>query len=88
MLDVERLLDAGRALVEHADVVLARLSAAEAELEAIAGVRGGRLRLSSFPTAGASLPPAIALFRSRLPQVELSFVEEEPDEAVQMLRAA
>jgi DNA-binding transcriptional LysR family regulator len=84
-----RLTDAGRALVEHAEIVLARLSAAEAELEAIAGVRGGRLRLSSFPTAGASLlPPAIALFNSRHPDVELSFVEEEPEEAVKMLRAA
>jgi DNA-binding transcriptional LysR family regulator len=71
-----RLTDAGRALVEHADVVLARLSAAEAELEAIAGVRSGRLRLSSFPTAGASLlPPAIALFNARHPEVELSFAE-------------
>src|SRR5918999_4492100 len=84
-----RLTDAGRALVEHADVVLARLAAAEAELEAIRGVRGGRVRLSSFPTAGASLlPPAVALFTQRYPDVELTFVEEEPEEAVQMLRAA
>src|ERR671917_1099993 len=74
-----RLTDAGRALVEHADVVLARLSAAEAELEAIAGVRGGRVRLASFPTAGAAIaPPAVALFQERHPQVELTFVEEEP----------
>ncbi len=36
-----RLTDAGRALVDHADAVLARLAAAEAELEAIADVRGG-----------------------------------------------
>lgn len=84
-----RLTDAGRALVEHAEVVLARLAAAEAELEAIAGVRGGRVRLSSFPTAGASLlPPAVALFTRRHPEVELSFVEKEPEEAVQMLRSA
>jgi DNA-binding transcriptional LysR family regulator len=84
-----RLTDAGRALVEHAEVVISRLSAAEAELEAIAGVRGGRLRLAAFPTAGASLlPPAIALFNSRHPEVELSFVEEDPEEAVGMLRAA
>jgi molybdate transport repressor ModE-like protein len=84
-----RLTDAGRALVEHADVVIARLAAAEAELEAIRGVRGGRVRLSSFPTAGASLlPPAVALFTQRYPEVDLSFVEEEPEEAVQMLRAA
>jgi DNA-binding transcriptional LysR family regulator len=84
-----RLTDAGLALVDHAEVVLARLAAAEAELEAMAGIRGGRVRLASFPTAGASLlPPAVALFTDRHPQVELSFVEREPEEAAQMLRAA
>src|SRR5919206_202181 len=58
-----RLTDAGRALVDHAHVVLARLAAAEAELDAIAGVRGGRVRLSAFPTAAASiLPSAVATF--------------------------
>jgi DNA-binding transcriptional LysR family regulator len=84
-----RLTDAGQALVEHAEVVIARLAAAEAELDAIAGIRGGRVRLSSFPTAGASLlPPAVAEFSARHPDVELSFVEREPEEAAQMLRAA
>ena len=84
-----RLTDAGRVLVEHAEVVIARLAAAEAELEAIAGIRGGRVRLASFPTAGASLlPPAVALFSDRYPDVELTFVEHEPEEAAQMLRAA
>src|ERR671918_1862449 len=84
-----RLTDAGLALVDHAEVVLARLAAAEAELEAMAGVRGGRVRLASFPTAGASLlPPAVALFTERHPEVELTFVEREPEEAAQMLRAA
>src|SRR5215217_8971419 len=68
-----RLTDAGRALVEHADAVLARLAAAEAELDAIAGLRGGRLRLAAFPSAGASLmPEAIAVFRDRHPAVELT----------------
>ena len=84
-----RLTDAGRTLVEHAEVVIARLAAAEAELEAIAGIRGGRVRLSSFPSAGASLlPPAVARFTQRHPEVELNFTEQEPEEAVQMLRAA
>ena len=84
-----RLTDAGEALVEHAEVVIARLAAAEAELEAIAGVRGGRVRMSSFPSAGASLlPPAVALFSQHHPAVELTFVEQEPEDAVQMLRAA
>jgi DNA-binding transcriptional LysR family regulator len=84
-----RLTDAGRALVDHAEVVLARLVAAEAELEAIAGVRGGRVRMSAFPTAAASiLPAALAIFTDRHPEVELSFVTAEPEEAVTMLRAA
>src|ERR687897_2708491 len=73
-----RLTEAGRALVDHAEVVLARLAAAEAELEAMAGIRGGRVRLASFPTAGASLlPPAPAPFSPRHPGGELSFLERE-----------
>jgi DNA-binding transcriptional LysR family regulator len=84
-----RLTDAGRALVQHADAVLARLAAAEADLEAIAGVRGGRVRTGAFPTAAASLlPAALATFGERHPEVELSFVTAEPEEAVAMLRAA
>jgi DNA-binding transcriptional LysR family regulator len=84
-----RLTDAGRTLVAHADVVIARLAAAEAELEAIAGIRGGRVRLSSFPTAGASiLPPAVAEFTRRHPDVELNFMEREPEDASASLRAA
>jgi DNA-binding transcriptional LysR family regulator len=83
-----RLTDSGRTLVEHADGILARLAAAEDELDAIAGLRGGRLRLASFPTAGATLVPlAIAEFIRRHPEVELSLVEAEPEEAVPMLKA-
>jgi molybdate transport repressor ModE-like protein len=41
-----RLTDAGRALSSHADAILARLDDAEEELAAIAGLRGGRLRLA------------------------------------------
>src|SRR4051794_15914980 len=50
-----RLTDAGRVVVGHADAILARLADAEAELEAIAGLRGGRVRLASFPSAGATV---------------------------------
>jgi DNA-binding transcriptional LysR family regulator len=83
-----RLTDAGRALVDHAEVILARLADAEAELEAIAGLRGGRLRLCSFPSAGATvMPPAIARFRERHPGVELTLEPAEPDDGVARLRA-
>src|SRR5919206_864725 len=74
-----RLTQAGEALVRHTDVILARLADAEAELQAIASLRGGRLRLASFPTAGATIAPAaIARFRERHPHVELSLVPAEP----------
>src|SRR6188472_2049936 len=80
--------EAGPVLVEHADVILARLADAEAELEAIAGLRGGRLRLAAFPSAGATImPEAIARFRERYPAVELSLEPAEPEPALAMLRA-
>jgi DNA-binding transcriptional LysR family regulator len=83
-----RLTDAGRALVDHAEGIFASLAAAQDEIEAIAGLRAGRLRLASFPTAGASLVPlAVAEFTRRYPDVELSLVEAEPDESLPRLRA-
>jgi DNA-binding transcriptional LysR family regulator len=82
-----RLTDAGRALVEHADAILARLADAEAELEAIAGLRGGRLRLAAFPSAGATImPEAIARFRDRHPGVELTLEPAEPEPSLAKLR--
>lgn len=83
-----RLTDAGRALVGHAEVILARLADAEAELDAIAGLRGGRLRLVSFPTAGSTiLPAAIARFRDQAPGVELTLEPREPEEGLACLHA-
>jgi DNA-binding transcriptional LysR family regulator len=83
-----RLTDAGAALVAHAEVILARLQAAERELEAIAGLRGGTLRVISFPSAGGSLLPlAVARFRERHPGVELTLQPVEPDEALAMLKS-
>ena len=58
-----RLTDAGEAVVRHADGILGRLAEAEAELEAIAGLRGGRLRMAAFESAAATIMPvAIARF--------------------------
>ncbi|MCW3038927.1 MAG: LysR family transcriptional regulator [Solirubrobacterales bacterium] len=83
-----RLTDAGAVLVRHADAILARLADAEAELEAIAGLRGGRLRLAAFPSAGASvMPRAIALFRERHPAVDLTLQPAEPEDGIALLRS-
>src|SRR4051812_37305482 len=83
-----RLTDAGRALVAHAEEILAKLGAAEAELEAIAGLRGGRVRLSAFPTAGATIVPlAVKTFMARHPGVEMQLFEREPEDGVAMLKS-
>jgi molybdate transport repressor ModE-like protein len=83
-----RLTDAGEAVVRHTEAILARLAEAEAELEAIAGLRGGRLRMAAFESAGATIMPlAIAAFRQRHPAVELSMTLLEPEDSLPQLRA-
>src|SRR3954465_8175735 len=83
-----RLTESGEALVRHADAVLSRLAEAEAELEAIAGLRGGRLRMAAFESAGATLMPlAIADFRERHPAVELSMTLGEPEDTEPQLKS-
>jgi len=83
-----RLTDAGEAVVRHAEGILARLAEAEAELEAIAGLRGGRLRISAFESAaGTIMPPAVARFAERYPAVDLSMALMEPEDALVALRA-
>src|SRR5437660_6997934 len=82
------LTAAGQTLVGHAEGILARVDSAEAALAAIAGLRAGKLRLASFPTAGATLMPlAIATFRAAYPDVELTLAEGEPEEILPRLRA-
>ncbi len=82
------LTAAGQSLVGHAEGILARLEVAQASLAAIAGLRGGRLRVASFSTAGATLMPlAIAGFRAAYPLVELTLAEGEPEEIIPRLRA-
>jgi DNA-binding transcriptional LysR family regulator len=79
---------AGATLVEHADAIFAQIEAAEADLGAVLGVRGGRLRVASFPSAGATLMPlAVATFRRGHPDVALTLAEGEPEEIAPRLRA-
>jgi DNA-binding transcriptional LysR family regulator len=79
---------AGAALVAHAEAIFAQVEAAEAELDAILGLRRGPLRVASFPSAGATLMPlAIARFRERHPEVSLTLAEGEPEEIAPRLRA-
>ena len=83
-----RLTEAGEAVVRHADAILAKLSEAEAELEAIAGLRGGRRLEGRKPQAAATIMPvAISRFTQQHPGVELSMSMHEPEDAVVALKA-
>jgi DNA-binding transcriptional LysR family regulator len=82
-----RLTDAGELLVAHADAILARLRDAEEDLDALLGLRAGRLRMSTLSSAAATLIPlAIVEFRDRLPDVELSVAMVEPFSVLTQLR--
>ncbi len=79
---------AGATLREHAEAIFAQVQAAEDELAAVLGLRGGRLRVASFPSAGATLLPlAVATFRRRHPDVVLTLAEGEPEQIAPRLRA-
>lgn len=83
-----RLTQAGELLVEHAEAVLLRLDAAKAQLDALAGLEGGRLRLSAFASANAWLvPEALARFANRHPKVEVTVARGTPGNEYARLRA-
>jgi molybdate transport repressor ModE-like protein len=80
------LTQPGSALAAHAQRIVDALGAAEAEVQAIAGLRAGVLRFGWFSTAGAILVPrAIARFGARHPDVELAIDEADPDECARRL---
>lgn len=83
-----RLTEAGVALVEHVDGILARLAAAEDEVAAIAGLRAGRVRVVSFPGASLTLMTrALANLKARHPAIEVSVATGWPPESLALLRA-
>jgi DNA-binding transcriptional LysR family regulator len=79
---------AGATLVGHAETIFAQVEAAEADLAAVLGIRSGRLRVASFPSAGATLMPlAVARFRREHPAIALTLAEGEPEQIAPRLRA-
>jgi DNA-binding transcriptional LysR family regulator len=83
-----RLTDAGELLVTHADAILARLRDAEDQLDALLGLRAGKLRMSTLTSAAATIVPlAITEFRERLPDVELSVSMVDPYAVLPLLRS-
>jgi DNA-binding transcriptional LysR family regulator len=84
-----RVTEAGAALVRRSAGVLAALHAAEEEMAAFAGLRTGRVRLTSFLSGTSALiPSAIAAMRAAHPDMEVSLVEAPPPRSIDLLRNA
>lgn len=82
------LTEAGEVLLRHATSITARLSAAKADLDALAAGEAGELRVGTFQSAGARILPAVlARFRARWPLVDvrLSGLANEADLARMVL---
>lgn len=73
--------EAGRILVEHTGWILEQLDLADHQVRAIAGLRGGRLRIATFRSAGETIVArAVMDFHRAWPDVELSLTLGEPEE--------
>jgi DNA-binding transcriptional LysR family regulator len=75
------LTEAGRLLLRHAEAIVARLHAAQADMAALAQGHGGRLRIGTFQSVGARVLPAVMRrFAVAWPQVEVELTESASDE--------
>jgi len=83
-----QLTDAGEVLVRHGAGVLASIKLAEAEVDAVAGLRSGRVRITCFPSAAATiLPRALGSVAKEHPGLSFTLTESEPPSAIEALRS-
>jgi DNA-binding transcriptional LysR family regulator len=75
------LTEAGRLLVAHADAIVARLSAAQADMAALREGAAGTLRVGTFQSVGTRVLPAVmARFTTEWPDIEVQLKESTRDE--------
>src|SRR5947209_2727796 len=78
---------AGELLVARARRMLAELEAAQDELQALRGLRGGRVTVGAMHTMGPiDVSLILAVFHERHPHVELTVREMSSEELAEMLR--
>ncbi|GAC1525768.1 MAG: LysR substrate-binding domain-containing protein [Chloroflexota bacterium] len=75
------LTDAGEMLLRHADAIMARIYAAQADLAAVAAGIGGALRIGTYQSVGSSILPILMReFASTWPQLEIRLTESSLDD--------
>ncbi|MGB4593706.1 MAG: LysR family transcriptional regulator [Coriobacteriia bacterium] len=83
-----RLTDAGRRLVEHAEVILAECEEAYADVLTFSRNVTGHVTLSTFQTAAQSFAlPAVARVIEQYPMLDVLVEELEPSRALPALKA-
>ncbi len=74
------LTEAGRVLLRHTDAIVARLSAAQADLRAYAEGASGILRVGAYQSIGARiLPTLVGRFSTAWPGIEVRLREDHDD---------
>lgn len=74
------LTDAGRLVLRHAEAIMARLKAAEADVAAMTHGAAGRLRIGTFQSVGSRIVPTLlSRFSAAWPGVEVQLVESASD---------
>lgn len=79
------LTEAGQEMARHARLIAQQLQAAEASLDALQGLRGGRLNIGVVSTAKYFAPRLLTVFRARYPGVELRLEVHNREEIVREL---
>jgi len=75
------LTEAGALLLRHADSIVARLQAAQADLHALRTGEAGTLHIGTFQSVGARvLPEVMRRFTADWPKIDVTLVELEDDE--------
>ena len=75
------LTEAGALLLRHAESIIARLHAAQADMAALSHGQGGALRIGTFQSVGAKvLPEVMRRFLVAWPHVELELRESTSDD--------
>ncbi|HYZ77062.1 MAG TPA: LysR family transcriptional regulator [Gaiellaceae bacterium] len=74
------LTDAGELLLRHAEAIVARLAAAQADLAALADGEGGVLRVGIYQSVGQRiLPELMRRYAAAWPRVEIALTESASD---------
>jgi DNA-binding transcriptional LysR family regulator len=75
------LTEAGRLLLRHADGIVARLHAAQADLAALARGDAGPLRIGTYQSVGNKILPALLRrFSAQLPEIQIELRESHADD--------